>query len=30
MAAQPSPLEPSAERRLAVRLFNRVWELMER
>lgn len=29
MAAQPSPLEPSAERRLAVRLFNRVWELME-
>jgi len=29
MPGQPSPLEPSAERRLAARLFNRVWELME-
>jgi hypothetical protein len=27
--AQPSVLEPGIERRLATRLFNRVWELLE-
>jgi hypothetical protein len=30
MPDQPSALEPSVERRLATRLFNRVWELLQR
>ena len=30
MVAQPFNLEPGLERRLATRLFNRVWELLER
>jgi hypothetical protein len=30
MPAQPFTLEPGVERRLATRLFNRVWELLER
>jgi hypothetical protein len=30
MPDQPSTLEPGLERRVATRLFNRVWELLER
>ena len=30
MPGQPFTLEPGVERRLATRLFNRVWELLER
>jgi hypothetical protein len=30
MSAQPFTLDPRVERRLAARLFNRVWELMGR